>query len=212
MLRKIGSLRDGAPKRELGDEDFRLRVSQKFEMLAGGKFVIEGNQNATGEKNGVGGNQPFRLIRHDDGGAAGGGKTGILQRGGKRQGRVAKLAKRQALRLAVAVGFDEASFFGPALKRGTKGVPEGVIFCEVEHLKLGIFLRPGNARTIPPRKVSAHRSSYLMFLCPPNSRAATAPNSYAPADFSVARRAVIVISAFNRREIGQPALALAAAV
>ena len=65
----IPRLRDRAPQVVFDDEEFRLRVREKLQMLGGREFVIERNQDAAAEENRVGGNQPFRLIGHDDRGA-----------------------------------------------------------------------------------------------------------------------------------------------
>src|SRR5208282_5426126 len=96
MLRKIGRLRDGAPEGELGDQHFGLRVGQKLELFVSSEFVVERDQHAAGEKNRIGGNQPLRLIGHDDGSAAGRGETGVLQSSRERESRVTELTKRQA--------------------------------------------------------------------------------------------------------------------
>ena len=83
-----------------------MRMRKKRELLLRRQFVIEGNQHAAHMENRVRGNQPLRLIRHDDGGAVAGAESALLQRSSERQRGFFELAIGEAILLALAVGFD----------------------------------------------------------------------------------------------------------
>ena len=117
MLAKVRRLRDGAPERIFDEEHARFRVRQQLQMLVGGELVIERHDHAAGKKNSVGGDQPLRLIRHDDRGAVAGGKARIFERRSQRLGGFAKLPVGQARTFALAVGLDQADFIRPAVQR-----------------------------------------------------------------------------------------------
>src|SRR6185437_12478935 len=128
-------LRNCAPQMVFDNKRFGFRVREKLQMFRGSKFVIKRHENAAAMKNGVSRNQPLRLIRHDDRGPRVGRKSRVLQRTGERQRSCFELPVGQAAIFAVAVGFDEANFIGPAFKRGAQGCAQLGIMPEVEQNK-----------------------------------------------------------------------------
>ena len=99
------------------DEKFRLRVREQLNLLVRGELVIHRNENAAAEENRVRGNQPLRLIGHDDRRARAVREAGVLQRARQRQRRFLELAIRETGVFAVAIRFDQAEFVRPAVER-----------------------------------------------------------------------------------------------
>ena len=130
---KFGSLHDGSPDGIFHEEEARLRVVEQGELLGGSQLVIERNEHAAAAEDGVGRNQPFRLIGHDDGGAVAGGKAGFLQGGGQGQRRIGELAIGEPGSLALAIGFDQADFVGPLFERRSQRRAERIVLGQVEH-------------------------------------------------------------------------------
>ena len=124
--------RDGAPELVFDDENAPFEWASSCQVLGGRELVIERNQHAAAEKNGVGGNQPLGLIGHDDGGACAVAKAGFLQTRRERIGYFFELLVGEADVFAFAIGFDEANFAGPAVKRIAQRFAESRI-CEIEH-------------------------------------------------------------------------------
>ncbi len=118
-----------------GDEHGSARVFEQLPLLVRREFVIQGNENAAGEKNGVGGDQPFRLIRHDDAGAGAGGETTILQSFRKRIRTLLEVAVSQALFLALAISFDQAHFVRILIQRIPQRFTNGLVFGKVQHYR-----------------------------------------------------------------------------
>ena len=72
-------------------------MRQQLQMFGWRQFVIERHQHAAAVKNGVRGNQPLRLIGHDDRGAVAGIELGILQRARQRLGNIFEVGVGQAV-------------------------------------------------------------------------------------------------------------------
>ncbi len=104
-------------------------------MLVRRQFVVERHQHATREKNGVGRDQPLRLIRHDDAGASAGGEAAVLQSFRKRMRAFLEIAVSQALFLALAIGFDQAYFVRILIQRVPQRFADGLIFRKVQHYR-----------------------------------------------------------------------------
>ena len=69
---EILRLRDGTPQVVFNDKEARLGMRQELEVLGCGQFVIQRDEHATAEEDRISRNQPFRLIRHDNGGPVAG--------------------------------------------------------------------------------------------------------------------------------------------
>src|SRR5258708_2450964 len=108
---------------------------EQLPLLVRREFVIQRNEDATGEKNGVGRNQPFRLIRHDDAGASASGEAAVLQSFRKRMRAFLEIAVSQAFFLALTVRFDETHFGGKPIQRIPQRFANGLIFREVQHYR-----------------------------------------------------------------------------
>ncbi len=130
---EAGILHDRPPDMVLGDQKFGFRMSQQLELLGRRELVIQGNQHAAAIKNGIGGDQPLRLVRHDDRGASAISQARILQRASKRVRNFLELAVGEADFLAVAVRFDQANLIGPAIEGVAQRFPEAIVFSEIEH-------------------------------------------------------------------------------
>src|SRR5919201_3440666 len=110
-------------------------MGQQLQMLTRSQFVVQRNQNAATIKNGVGGDQPLRLVAHDDGGAIAFAKSDRLERGCERQGRLLELGVSQTLAFAVTVGLDEAQFVRELIQRVTQCWAEAGVLGEIKHAR-----------------------------------------------------------------------------
>ena len=113
-VRRPGTAGRGAelpPNRIFRNEHGSPRMLEQLPLLVRREFVIQGNENAPGKKDGVSGNQPLRLIGHDDASERASRKTGFLQSFGKRMRAFFEIAVGQALFFALAVGFNQTHFF-----------------------------------------------------------------------------------------------------
>src|SRR5690348_2809197 len=99
------------------------------------EFVVERNQHATREENGIGRNQPLRLIRHDDAGAVSSSEACILQSLCHRMRALLEITIGEPLFLAIAVGFDQTHFAREAVQRITQRFSNGLIFGKVQHYR-----------------------------------------------------------------------------
>jgi hypothetical protein len=95
-----------APDVKLHDEKLRLAVCQQLQVFCGSEFVVQRHQHATAIKNRIGGDQPLRLVGHDDGSAVADLKFSILKSAGKGMGHFLEVRIGHADFFPVAVGFD----------------------------------------------------------------------------------------------------------
>ena len=102
-------------------------------MLGRGQLVVERNQHAAAIENGIGRNQPLRLIGHDDRGAVAGTELGVLQSARQRQRHFLEVGIGEAGLLAVAVRFDQAGFVRPAVERIAQRRAQTGVLVEIEH-------------------------------------------------------------------------------
>src|SRR5271156_4942032 len=108
-------------------------MREQLKLFRGRKFVIKRNQHASTEENRVSGNQPFRLIGHDNRCARAALKTSMLQRARERQRSLLELTVGEAGVFAFAVRFDQANLVGPALQCRAQSFAQRLIFAKVEH-------------------------------------------------------------------------------
>ncbi len=123
------------PNRIFRDENSSARMLEQLPLFVRRQFVIEWNQNATGKKNRVSGNQPLRLIGHDDAGASASGETAILQSLGQRMRALLEVAIGQALFFALAVGLDQTHFVRILIQRIPQRFTDGLILGKVQHYR-----------------------------------------------------------------------------
>jgi len=116
-FRKIRRLRDCSPQVKFNDQETRFGMRQELEMFGWSQFVIERNQHTAAEKNRIGGNQPLRLIGHDDGGAISSFEVGVFEGAAKGTSHRLEVRIGEANFLAIAIGLDQAGFVRPAIKR-----------------------------------------------------------------------------------------------
>ncbi len=114
-------------------------MGEQLQMLGGGELVIERDQNAAAIEDGIGRDQPFRLIGHDDGGAVVGVEIGVFQSAGQRQRDFFEIGIGQAEFFAIALGFDQADFGGEAVERIAQRRAQTGVLAEIEHMKLLIL-------------------------------------------------------------------------
>src|SRR5258708_9847067 len=95
-------------------------MREQLHMLGSEGFVNERSNHTAGKKDSVGGDQPFRLIGHDDRGSVPGGKARILKRRGQWLSSFAKLPVGQPRTFALAVGLDQPDLFRPLVKRAAQ--------------------------------------------------------------------------------------------
>src|ERR1700687_2062410 len=108
-------------------------MRQQLQMLRRRQFVIPRNQHAAAEKNRVCRNQPLRLIGHDDRRAVPHLEIGVLKRAAKRTRHFLKVRVGKPHFFAVAIGFNQAGFVGPALQRILERCTQAGILAEIKH-------------------------------------------------------------------------------
>ena len=129
-FRRIAEL---APNGIFGYQYFSTGMFEQLPVFDGSELVIERHENAAGEKNRIGGDEPLRLVRHDDGSAIAGDESHILQGTSKRVSAALKVFISQTLFFAVAVSFDQTSFGGKGRHRILQRSADRLIFGKVQH-------------------------------------------------------------------------------
>ncbi len=102
-------------------------------MLAGAQFVVEWNQHAAAKKDRIGGDQPLRLVRHDDRGAVVRVELRVFERARQRQRDFLEIGIGQPQLFAVALGFDQADFGRIAVERIAQGCAQTGVLAEIKH-------------------------------------------------------------------------------
>ncbi len=105
-----------------------------------GQLVIERDNHSPAIENGERRNQPFRLVGHDNGGAATGPKFDVFQGTGQRQSHLFKVGVSEPGFLLVPVGFDQADFVGPALQRVAQSRPQTGVLVKIQHEEVASLL------------------------------------------------------------------------
>ena len=113
-------------------------------MFVRGQLVIQRDEHTSAIKNGIGGNQPLRLIRHDDSCTLARIEASILKRAGQWQSDLFEIGIGQSNFFAVAIGFDEADFAAESIERITQGCAQTRVLAEIEHQILISPQRGGN--------------------------------------------------------------------
>ena len=108
---------------------------EKLPLFVRREFIVERNQRATCEENGIGRNQPLRLIGHDDAGSIARGETSILQGFRQRMRAFLEIAVREPFLLPFAVGFNQTHFPGKAVQRILQRCSDGLVFSKIEHYR-----------------------------------------------------------------------------
>ncbi len=110
-----------------------MRMLKQLELFVGREFVVERHKDAAAKEYCIGGNQPFRLVGHDDRRACAFAKSGVLQCASKGKRCFLELAVGIASVFMVAVRLDQADFFGPRFKGCSQCFAQGFVFAEVQH-------------------------------------------------------------------------------
>ncbi len=108
-------------------------MRQQLQMLGRGQLVIERHQHATLVKNGIGGNQPLRLVGHDDRGPVARTELGILERTRQRHRHFFEVRIGKAGLFLVAIGLDQASLIRPTVERLAQRCAQAGVLVEVKH-------------------------------------------------------------------------------
>ena len=126
-------MHDGSPEVVFDDQELRLRMRQQFEVFGRAELVIERNHDAAAVENGVGGNQPFRLVGHDDRRPVARVEVRILQGSQQTPSQPLKIRVGEPQLLAVAIRLDEASLVRTAIKRIAQGCAQTRVLRQVQH-------------------------------------------------------------------------------
>ena len=124
----------------LNDQKFGLTVLQQLQMLGGSEFVVERHQYAAAIENRIRGNQPLRLIGHDDRGAIPGLEPGILQRTSQRQSNLFEIRVGKPSFFSIPVRLDQANFVWPTVQRIPQRSTEAAVLVEIEHQESAITI------------------------------------------------------------------------
>ncbi len=133
MVFEPGRLHDRAPQVVLDHQEFRFAVRQQLQMLGRGQLVIEWHQHATFMKNGISGNQPFRLIGHDDRCPVAGTELGVFESSRQGQRHFFEVRIGKAGLFLVAIGLDQASLIRPTVERLPQCCTQAGVLVEVKH-------------------------------------------------------------------------------
>ena len=117
----------------LNHEDLGFAVRQQLQVFRRRELVVQGHQDTTTVENGVGRNQPFRLVGHDDRGAIVRVKFRVFESAGQRQGDLFKIRISQAKFFTVAFCLDQADFGRIAVEGIAQGSAETRILSEIKH-------------------------------------------------------------------------------
>src|SRR5260370_12965785 len=128
---------------------------EELPLLFRSEFVIEWNQNAACEKNGVSRNQPLGLIRHDDAGAIAGCETAILQSFGQRMRAFFEISISQPFFLSLAVRLDQAYFDRKLIQGIPQRLTNGLIFRKVQHYRRALIPSANDFRPLTPSTSSS---------------------------------------------------------
>ena len=133
VVLELRRLHDRAPQVVFDHQKFRLAVRQQLQMLGRGQLVIERHQHATPMKNGVRGNQPLRLIGHDDRGPVAGTEFGVFESARQRHRHFFEIGIGEAGLFLVAIGLDQAGFIRPTVERLPQRRAQAGVLVEIEH-------------------------------------------------------------------------------
>ena len=111
---------------------------EQLPMVVRREFVIERHKDAATEEDGVGRDQPLRLIRHDDAGSSASGEAYVLQSFGQRMRTFFEISVSQALFFALAVRFDQAHFVRKLIQRIPQRFADRLILRQIQHRRLAI--------------------------------------------------------------------------
>ncbi len=106
---------------------------EQLQLLFRRQFVIQRDQHPPAVKNSVGGNQPLRLIRHEDRRAVSRVELGILQRPGQGQADFFEVGIGKPRLFPVAIGFDQAGLTAETVQGVAQRRAQTAIFSEIEH-------------------------------------------------------------------------------
>src|SRR5579863_8841575 len=101
----------------LNDQKTGLAVLKQLKMLDGAEFVIEGHQHTAAIENRIRGNQPLRLVGHDDRRAIAGFELSVLQSASQGQSDLFEIGVGESGLLSIPVRLDEAKFIRPTVQR-----------------------------------------------------------------------------------------------
>src|ERR1700733_11214520 len=102
-------------------------------MLRRRQFVVQRNQYSAAKENRIRRNQPLRLIRHDDRSPVAHFEIGVLERATQRPCHFLEIGISKPHLLAVAIGFNQASFVGPAIESSAQSRAQAGILMEIKH-------------------------------------------------------------------------------
>src|SRR4051794_24931358 len=123
------------PNRKLGDQGGSAAVLQQLPMLGGSELVVEWNEYATGEKDGIRGNQPLRLIGHDNCSAIARLERGVLQGSREWMRSFLEITIGEPVFFSLTIGFDQADFVGEFVQCILQGGANGLVIREIEHYR-----------------------------------------------------------------------------
>ncbi len=108
-------------------------MGQQRKVFARRQLIIERHEHAAAKENGIGRNQPFGLIAHQDRRAMAGSKSVFLPARRDSKRRVAKLPIGQAAAFLLSICLDEADFLSPTLDCAPQSSAERFVLAQIEH-------------------------------------------------------------------------------
>src|SRR6266566_1755007 len=129
-------------------------MGQQLQMLFGCQFVIERDKHTSHLKDRVRGNQPLRLISHDDGGTISRAELRVLKSTRQRRGSLLEVGISKTSALAVAVRLDQASLIRPAIEGIAERSADTCVLIEIEH---SVIISPRRHPSTSPGQAPARR-------------------------------------------------------
>ena len=105
-------------------------------MFGRRQLEIEWNDHSAAVKHRISGNQPFRLIAHDNRHAIARTELAIFERPRQRQGKILEIEVSEPCLFAVAIGFNQTGFVRPAIQSSAQGRAKRGIFVKIQHERI----------------------------------------------------------------------------
>ena len=103
VVLEVRVLGNSTPQVIFDDQEFGFGMREQLKLFAGAQLIVKWDENASGVKYRVSGDQPLRLIRHDNCGPFAFVELGVLKGSRQRQRHLLEIRVSQPRTLAIAV-------------------------------------------------------------------------------------------------------------
>src|SRR5262249_11607683 len=110
-------------------------MSEELPVFSRRQFVVERHERSSAKENGVGGNQPLRLVGHYDRSAVAGAERSVLQSLCEGQRALFEFAVGQPVIFEVAVRFDQADLRSVGFEGFAQGFANRGVVRKIQHYR-----------------------------------------------------------------------------